>query len=101
MPAYVQCMMRKQTRPLISRPKRGINVSTQIQKDRSDQVLLPRQRAFVLQFRTQADLSRQHYVGRVEHVASGRATRFRSLDELLAFLAQVLSSLPPQLNEDP
>ena len=52
---------------------------------------LPVQRAFVVQFRAEADVERGHFEGRVEHVVSGQATLFHSLDELLAFFAQVLT----------
>jgi hypothetical protein len=31
--------------------------------------------------------------GRVEHIASGRATRFRSVDELVEFMRRTLSSV--------
>ena len=46
--------------------------------------------AFVVQWEvgTQIDAGRIH--GRVEHVVSRQATRFTSLDELLAFMARVL-----------
>jgi hypothetical protein len=52
--------------------------------------LLP-QWAFVVQFRTETDVTRGHIAGRVEHVVSGQATHFASLEELLAFLAHVLT----------
>jgi hypothetical protein len=52
---------------------------------------LPVQRAFVVQFRTEAEVERGPFVGRVEHVVSGEAARFSSLDELLAFMARVLA----------
>ena len=51
---------------------------------------LPTDRAFVLQFRAHADVEHGPFEGRVEHVVSGQATRFHSLDELLAFLARIL-----------
>ncbi len=51
--------------------------------------LLP-QWAFVVQFRTETDLGRGRCAGRVEHVVSGQATPFASLEELLAFMARVL-----------
>lgn len=53
--------------------------------------------AFVVQFREGADLERGPFMGRVEHVVSGQATRFQSLDELVAFMAQVLARMraPP------
>ena len=50
---------------------------------------LPTDRAFVVQFATSADLPQQQVVGRVEHVVSGQSTHFQSLEELLAFIAQV------------
>jgi len=48
------------------------------------------QRAFVIQFRPETDLSAGRCVGRVEHVASYDATHIHSLDELLAFMARLL-----------
>ena len=51
--------------------------------------LLP-QWAFVVQFRTETDMGRGRCAGRVEHVVSGQATHFDSLEELLAFMARVL-----------
>jgi hypothetical protein len=33
------------------------------------------------------------YEGRVEHVVSGQATRFHSLEELLAFMLRVLADV--------
>jgi hypothetical protein len=48
-------------------------------------------RAFVVQFRTETDITAAQFDGRVEHVASGRATRFHSLDELLGFIAELLA----------
>ena len=52
---------------------------------------LPIQRAFVVQFRAEAEVERGPFVGRVEHVVSGEATRFSSLEELVAFMARVLA----------
>jgi len=46
--------------------------------------LLP-ERAFVVEFRLDAG-----FAGRVEHIVSGRATRFESEGELLAFVRAVL-----------
>ena len=55
-------------------------------------------RAFVMQFRAETDIGQGRCTGRVEHVVSGQATRFASLDELLAFIAQVLATVraPPR-----
>ncbi len=47
-------------------------------------------RAFVVQFRADADITQGRCTGRVEHVVSGRATHFHSLVDLLAFIAPVL-----------
>ena len=60
--------------------------------DREESLLSPR-RAFVVQFREETEASRQRFTGRVEHMVSGSATRFHSSKELLAFFAQVLSTI--------
>lgn len=54
---------------------------------------LPRQYAFVVQFHAETSLTQARYVGRVEHVTSGRAARFHALAELLAFMELVLSDV--------
>jgi hypothetical protein len=41
---------------------------------------------FVIHLRSDSDLSRQHLIGRVEHVMSGDTEAFVSLDALLAFM---------------
>jgi hypothetical protein len=51
--------------------------------------LLP-EGAFVIQFRAGTDVELQRVEGRVEHVISGQAMRFDSLETLLAFFARVL-----------
>ena len=48
-------------------------------------------RAFVVQFREEGEAVGGRFSGRVEHMVSGRAARFRSPEELLAFFAQVLN----------
>ena len=53
--------------------------------DRAATATLVPERAFVVQFHTQG-----RFAGRVEHVVSGHATRFRSAAELLAFVRAVL-----------
>jgi hypothetical protein len=55
-------------------------------------------RAFVVQFRVETKLERGQCAGRVEHVVSGQATHFQSLEELLAFIARVLATVraPPR-----
>src|SRR5262249_2813707 len=52
---------------------------------------LPAQRAFLVQVHARAEVAQGHLAGRVEHVVSGQATHFASPEELLAFLAQVLT----------
>ena len=47
-------------------------------------------RAFVVQFRADTVVEQAHLTGRVEHVVSGQATDFQSLETLLAFIARVL-----------
>ena len=49
--------------------------------------------AFVIQFRPESDIEAGRFEGRVEHVASYKAMRFHSLDELLAFIASVLAEV--------
>jgi len=59
----------------------------------TDESPLSPDRAFVVQLREQADVEQGHWSGRIEHVTSGRAMHFQSLDELLAFVARVLRGL--------
>jgi len=47
--------------------------------------------AFVVHFRVSSDVARGQVEGRVEHVVSGQSTHFDSLEELLAFVARVLT----------
>ena len=49
--------------------------------------------AFVVQFRPETDIDAGQFEGRVEHVATHRAIRFHSLDELLGFIASVLTEV--------
>jgi len=49
--------------------------------------------AFVIQFRPETDIEVGRFEGKVEHVASCKATRFHSLDELLSFIASVLAEV--------
>ena len=55
------------------------------------QVSLPAKRAFVVQIRADAKVDQGQWQGRVEHLVSYQATRFQSLEELLAFMVKVLS----------
>ena len=52
---------------------------------------LPAQRAFLVQVHAEAEVAQGRLEGRVEHVVSGQATHFASPEELLAFMARVLT----------
>lgn len=49
-------------------------------------------RSFVVHLRTDADLPAGRFVGRVEHVHSGDAMHFQTIEELIAFMAALLDS---------
>jgi hypothetical protein len=49
-----------------------------------------------VQFRVETDLVQGHCTGRVEHVVSGQAAHFQSVEELLAFLTRVLTAVRAQ-----
>jgi hypothetical protein len=57
------------------------------------------QQAFVVQFRSETDVEAGRFEGRVEHVASGQAAHFKSLDELLAFMVRVLTDVRTKPSE--
>jgi hypothetical protein len=64
---------------------------------------LPVQRAFVVQFSAQTNVELDQFAGRVEHVVSGHARRFHTLEDLLRCLVQMLVTLgtsPPDGRED-
>ena len=67
---------------------------------RADSLLLP-EWAFVVQFRAETELERGRWAGRVEHVVSGQATHFASLEELVAFMARVLTAVRAQSRRKP
>jgi len=58
------------------------------------EVPLPAERAFVVQFRAGGQPGKSLFVGRAEHIASGDAARFGSVEELTAFIEKVLA--PPR-----
>ena len=61
---------------------------------------LPAHGAFVVQFGTETDVARGQFVGRVEHVVSGRATHFLTLEACVAFVGRVLADVRRQPSED-
>jgi hypothetical protein len=52
--------------------------------------VLPNERVFVIQLSSHADPGDGRLVGRVEHVQSGRSTRFASSEEMIGFFVSVL-----------
>ena len=52
---------------------------------------LPAQRAFLVQVHAEAEVAQGRLAGRVEHMVSGQATHFASSEQLLAFIARVLT----------
>ena len=53
----------------------------------------PIQRAFVVQFAAETTLEATGITGRVEHLVSGQATRFQSVEALFAFMAARLQEV--------
>jgi hypothetical protein len=58
--------------------------------DQRPQASLRPEHAFVVQFSPATQLDTGPVEGRVEHLISRQATRFESLEALLAFIARVL-----------
>ena len=58
-------------------------------------------RAFVVLFREEIEAAQERFTGRAEHMGSGRATRFHSPQELLAFFTQVLNAMRAKPAEEP
>ena len=54
--------------------------------------------AFVVQFRRGTELDTGCMTGRVEHVVSGKAARFQSVDDLLVFMTEVLREVASSLH---
>lgn len=52
--------------------------------------------AFVVQFRAMTGQAPGYFAGRAEHMTSGQAVRFSSPEELVAFLARVLTQVPAE-----
>jgi hypothetical protein len=66
----------------------------------SSQPALPTNRAFVVQFRVPPPAGAPTYDGRIEHLVSGQAGRFHSLEELVAFMVRVLTNVPQPPQRD-
>lgn len=64
-----------------------------MKSDRGKGRRLPANHAFVVQLSGETAGTHDSFRGRVEHVVSGRAVHFETLDELLAFIQRVLARL--------
>ena len=62
---------------------------------------LPVRRAFVVQFSAETEVGQGRFVGRVEHIVSGQAMHFQTLEDLLAFFVQLLTAPVSQEPETP
>jgi hypothetical protein len=60
----------------------------------SSRAALPAERAFVVQLRADADLARGVISGRVEHVVSGAAALFESMEQLITCMRDALQKHP-------
>lgn len=56
-------------------------------------------RAFVVQFRDMTSGAGEAFSGRAEHISSGHAVCFESIEELHAFLVDRLSALPTKRSD--
>ena len=65
----------------------------QLKSDRPRGRRLPANHAFVVQLSREALGTRDSFRGRAEHVVSGRATHFETVEELLAFIQRELTRL--------
>ncbi len=68
-----------------------------------DHPTLPANRAFVVQLRADADPARGVFVGRVEHMASGVASLFDSVEQLAGCMRDAVArgSSPPARGDEP
>ena len=48
-------------------------------------------RAFVVQFSNPSDFAGERLIGRIEHITSGQAKWFFSMDEMMCFVSRVLA----------
>jgi hypothetical protein len=56
----------------------------------TSQPAYPTQRAFVVQVHGEADITQEEVWGRVEHIVSGQAMHFETVEALVQFIVQVL-----------
>jgi hypothetical protein len=53
---------------------------------------LPADQAFVVQVHVDAEVGKGRFFGRTEHIVSGQATHFDSVEALVAFITRVLEA---------
>ena len=75
---------------MVSGKEGQVQIGTQPVK--SSQPSLPANRALVVQLHAEAKVEQGEFRGRVEHIVSMQATHFHSLEELVAFMAKVVTS---------
>jgi hypothetical protein len=63
-----------------------------MQSQGPDRAALPADRAFVIQLRADADPARGVLSGRVEHIVSGAAAPFDSLEQLVDWIRDAVAS---------
>lgn len=61
----------------------------------TSQPAYPARRAFVVQIHSEAEVAQDGVRGRVEHIVSGRATHFGTVEALVQFIVQVLTTEAP------
>jgi hypothetical protein len=57
-------------------------------------------RGFVIQLNSDVELDQAKFVGRVEHVDSGRSDGFRSVEELVKFIEQTVKEIEETAREE-
>ena len=77
----------------MAKPTMSIDQAGAAAAQSDEETPLSPRRAFVVQFRDRTD-ARDRFEGRVEHMVSGHAARFRSPAELTRFMRQVLNAGP-------
>ncbi len=58
----------------------------------TSQPAYPTQRAFVVQIHAEVDVTEGEVRGRVEHIVSGQATHFETIEALAQFMLQTLKT---------
>jgi hypothetical protein len=64
-----------------------------MQQNSAEEPLFSARRACVVQFYADTEVAHGRAAGRVEHLVRAQATHFHSWDELLVFIARVLTAL--------